>query len=143
MSTTRRNFLSAAAAAPLIVPSRVFGMYAPSNRVTVGMIGMGRQCMAVNWKQFEKMPDVAVVAVCDVDAWRLERAAAAVPGSKPYRDYREILADKSIDAVMISTPDQWHVPISIDAVRAGKDVSCEKPLTRCIAEGRRFRLQFL
>jgi predicted dehydrogenase len=111
-------------------------MYAPSNRVTVGMIGMGRQAMAVNWKQFERMRDVAVVAVCDVDAWRLEQAAAAVPGSKPYRDYRDVLADKSIDAVMISAPDHWHVPISMDAIKAGKDVSCEKPLTRCIGEGR-------
>jgi predicted dehydrogenase len=132
---TRRSFLFGTA--PLFVPSSVFGHYAPSNRVTVGMIGMGRQAMAVNWKQFQKMPDVAVVAVCDVDAWRLGQAASAVPGSKAYRDFREVLADKSIDAVMISTPDHWHVPMSMEAVKAGKDVSCEKPLTRCIGEGRK------
>jgi len=102
---SRRSFLFGTA--PLLVPSSVFGLYAPSNRVTVGMIGMGRQAMAVNWKQFEGMREVAVVAVCDVDAWRLEQAASAVPGSKPYRDFRELLADKSIDGVMISAPDHW------------------------------------
>ena len=115
---SRRSFL--VGTAPLLVPSSVFGWYAPSNRVTIGMIGMGRQAMSVNWKQFEKMRDVAVVAVCDVDAWRLEQAARAVPGSKPYRDFRELLADKSIDGVMISAPDHWHVPISMEAVKAGK-----------------------
>ncbi len=131
----RRNFIFGTA--PLFVPSSVFGMYAPSKRVNIGMIGMGRQTMSVNWPQFKKMPDVAVVAVCDVDAWRLEEAANAIPGSKPYRDFRELLADKSIDGVMIAAPDHWHVPMSMEAVLAGKDVSCEKPLTRCIGEGRK------
>jgi predicted dehydrogenase len=135
VSSTRRDFLLSAA--PLLAPRSLFGAAAPSGRVTVGMIGMGRQAMAVNWRQFQKMPDVAVVAICDVDRWRLEQAAAQIPGARSYRDYRELLADKSIDAVMISTPDHWHVPMSIDAVKAGKDVSCEKPLTRTIAEGRR------
>lgn len=132
---TRRRWVMAAGA-PLLVPRTVFGAAAPSNRVTVGMIGLGRQAMLVNWKQFQKMPDVAVVAVCDVDRWRLEQAAEEIKGSKPYHDFRELLADKSIDAVMISTPDHWHVPMSMEAIKAGKDVSCEKPLTRTIAEGR-------
>ncbi|MBS1876779.1 MAG: Gfo/Idh/MocA family oxidoreductase [Acidobacteria bacterium] len=137
---TRRGLLTAAA--PLFIPAGVFGRFAPSNRVTVGMIGVGRQCVQVNLKQFLAMPDVRVVAVCDVDAWRLERAREQVdqaygkPGCKAVRDFREVLADQSIDAVMISTPDHWHVPMSIAAVEAGKDVSCEKPLTRTIAEGR-------
>lgn len=139
----RRAWL-AASAAPLIVPASAlgFGRPSPSNRVTVAMIGVGRQTVQVNLKQLLAMPDVDVVAVCDVDSWRLGRAKAQVEqaykktGCKTYADYRELLADKSIDGVMIATPDHWHVPMSLDAVRAGKDVSCEKPLTRTIAEGR-------
>ena len=144
---TRRQFI--ASAAPLIVPATTFGAYAPSNRVTVGMIGFGRQTVQINAKQFFKMPDVQVVAVCEVDAWRLGNAKKAVEdnyaaqnrsgtykGCATYLDFRELLADRSIDAVLISTPDHWHVPMSIEAVKAGKDVSCEKPLTRTIAEGR-------
>jgi len=121
----------------------VFGAGAPSNRITVGLIGVGRQCLQVNLKQFVSMPDVRVAAVCDVDSWRMENARKQVDlaygghGCRTFRDYKDLLADKSIDAVMISTPDHWHVPMSIDAAEAGKDVSCEKPLTRSIAEGRR------
>lgn len=137
---TRRAWL----AAPLIVPASALGLGkpSPSNRITVGMIGVGRQTVQVNLKQLLAMPDVDVVAVCDVDSWRLERAKAQVEqaynktGCRTFRDYKELLADKSIDAVMIATPDHWHVPMSLDAVKAGKDVSCEKPLTRTIAEGR-------
>ncbi|HWQ54009.1 MAG TPA: Gfo/Idh/MocA family oxidoreductase [Bryobacteraceae bacterium] len=131
---SRRGLL--AGAAPLFVPASVFGRNAPSNRVNVGMIGVGRQAVIVNLKQFLEMPEVQVAAFCDVDSWRLEQAHKKVPAAKTYRDFRELLADKSIDAVMISTPDHWHVPMSIAAVNAGKDVSCEKPLTRSIAEGR-------
>ena len=126
----------------LYVPAALLGKAAPSNRVTVGMIGAGRQMVQVNLKQFLAMPDVEVVAVCDVDSWRLDNAKRQVEegygkkGCAAYKDYRELLADKSIDAVMVSTPDHWHVPMSIDAMKAGKDVSCEKPLTRSIAEGR-------
>ena len=106
------------------------------------MIGVGRQTVMVNLKQFFAMPEVQVVAVCDVDAWRLDNAkrqvedATGAKGCKTYRNYKELLHDKSIDAVMIATPDHWHVPMCMDAVKAGKDVSCEKPLTRFIAEGR-------
>jgi predicted dehydrogenase len=131
---TRRAFL--------YVPAALLGRAAPSKRITVGMIGVGRQTVFVNLKQFLAMPDVEVVAVCDVDSWRLENARAQVEesygkkGCAAYKDYRELLADKSIDAVMVSTPDHWHVPMSIDAMKAGKDVACEKPLTRSIGEGR-------
>lgn len=128
--------------APLIAPARALGAYAPSNRVNVGVIGVGRQTVFVNLKQFLAMPEVQVTAVCDVDAWRLDNAKRQVEegsgskGCRTYRDYQELLADKSIDAVMVATPDHWHVPISMDAVKAGKDVACEKPLTRYIGEGR-------
>ena len=153
---TRRGFLrnsvgavAGAAMAPTIVPASVFGADAPSSRITVGMIGMGRQAYYSNVKTFLGFSDVQVVAVCDVDAWRLENARKAVDeyyakGQRSgafkdcsvYRDYRDLLARQDIDAVMISTPDHWHVPMAIDAAVAGKDISCEKPLTLCIAEGR-------
>src|SRR4029079_8761012 len=94
--------------------------------------------------------DVQVVAVCDVDEWRMNFAkekvdafyaekspAGSYKGCATISDFRELLARRDIDAVMISTPDHWHVPIAMAAVRAGKDVCCEKTLTRSIAEGRR------
>ncbi len=151
--TFLRNSLSAAAGAallsPTVVPSSAFGASAPSNRVTVGMIGMGRQAYYSNVKSFLSFPDVQVVAVCDVDAWRLEngrkavedyyaknRSSGAFKGCAVFRDFRDLLARPDIDAVMVSTPDHWHVPISIAAAQAGKDISCEKPVTLCIEEGR-------
>ena len=126
----------------LVCAAPLFGRSAPSNQVTVGVIGVGRQTVQVNLKQFLSMPEVRVVAVCDVDQWRLENAVRQVDtaygqkGCAAYRDFRELLADKSIDAVMVATPDHWHVPMSMEAVKAGKDVTCEKPLTRSIGEGR-------
>lgn len=151
--TFLRNSLGAAAGtallAPTIVPASVLGANAPSNRVTIGMIGMGRQAYYSNVKSFLGFPDVQVVAACDVDAWRLEnarkavedryakdRAAGTFRGCGTFRDFRDLLARPEIDAVMVSTPDHWHVPIALAAVKAGKDVSCEKPLTLSIAEGR-------
>jgi myo-inositol 2-dehydrogenase/D-chiro-inositol 1-dehydrogenase len=151
--TFLRNSIGAAAGAallaPTIVPASVLGADAPSNRVTIGMIGMGRQAYYSNVKSFLGFPDVQVVAVCDVDAWRLQnarqavedryakdRAAGTFRGCGTFHDFRDLLARPEIDAVMVSTPDHWHVPIAIAAVKAGKDVSCEKPLTLSIAEGR-------
>jgi myo-inositol 2-dehydrogenase / D-chiro-inositol 1-dehydrogenase len=146
MSITRRELLFAA---PLAVPALTGRRAAAAERITVAMLGMGRQSVYINVKQLLDMPDVQVVAVCDIDSWRLANAKRQVDefyarkspsgtyrGCRAYADYREVLADKSIDAVMIGVPDHWHVPMSIEAVKAGKDVSCEKPLTRCIAEGR-------
>jgi predicted dehydrogenase len=156
-SLTRRTFLrnsmgaiiGAALLSPAKVPASVLGVNAPSNRITIGMIGMGRQAYYSNVKSFLSFPDVQVVAVCDADAWRLENGRNAVEqhyakdqpsgafrGCAVYRDFRDLLERTDIDAVMISTPDHWHVPMAIAAAKAGKDISCEKPLTRCIAEGR-------
>jgi predicted dehydrogenase len=83
-------------------------------------------------------PDVQVLAVCDVDAGHREKAGktAGLSPKAGYNDFRELLARNDIDTVIISTPDHWHVPIAVAAVRAGKDVFCEKPLTLTIAEGR-------
>ncbi len=155
---SRRSFLqcataalTAAFAAPTIIPSTALGggAVAPSNRITVGFIGTGRQCVYANIPGFLAEPDAQAVAVCDVDAWRLARAARQIEefyakrqptgrfqGCAAFRDWRELLARRDIDAVMISTPDHWHVPMAIAALRASKDVACEKPLTRSIAEGR-------
>jgi myo-inositol 2-dehydrogenase / D-chiro-inositol 1-dehydrogenase len=145
MVLTRRTFILGAGGAAACL----LGKAKPNSRITVGVIGVGRQTVQVNLKQFLTMPDVQVVAVCDVDAWRLANAKAQVEnayskqatigrykGCTTYKDFRELLAAKSIDAVFIGTPDHWHVPMSIEAIKAGKDVSCEKPLMRCIAEGR-------
>ena len=114
------------------------------------MIGVGRQAKYYNVKQFLEMPDVQIVAVCDVDSWRLANAKQQVEeayaknkptgtykGCDTYRDFQEILARRDIDAVMISTPDHWHVPMALAAFEAGKDVSLEKPITRSIGEGRK------
>lgn len=139
-------------AAPLIVPARVLGAQgtAPSNRLRIGLIGLGRQALQINLPPFLLFPDTEVVALCDVDTWRLDQAqrkvaehharqstAAPRPPCTAHGDFRELLARPNVDAVMISTPDHWHVPMALAAIRAGKDVSCEKPLTRSIAEGRR------
>lgn len=156
---SRRAFLkrvggvSAALTAPVIVPTSVFGAdgtIAPSNRITIGFIGMGRQALAANIPGFLHQPDAQVVAVCDVDSWRMGRAKQQVEdfyaknqssgtfkGCAALSDWRDLIARKDIDAVMISTPDHWHVVMAMAALKAGKDVSCEKPLTRNIAEGRK------
>jgi myo-inositol 2-dehydrogenase / D-chiro-inositol 1-dehydrogenase len=155
-TVTRRNFLKtagAACAAPLVIPGSAMGLDgkpAPSQRINVGMIGVGRQAKLFNVKQFLTMPDVQILAVCDVDSWRLangkqqveegyakSQPAGRYKGCDTYKDFREVLGRKDIDAVMISTPDHWHVPIALAALAAGKDVSLEKPITRCIGEGRK------
>ena len=148
---SRRRFLGTmgALAAPAVVPASVFGAGAPSERIGIGMIGMGRQARYANLKPFLHSPDTVVLAVCDADAWRManarqdvekhyaaRKASGSYKGCAACRDFRDLLERDDIDAVMISTPDHWHVPMAIAAVRAGKDISVEKPLTLSIAEGR-------
>lgn len=128
-------------AAPMILPSRLFGDDAPGRKITLGCIGVGTHGTGVNLKTFLAQPDARVLAVCDVFTSRRDNALAMVNktyGNQDCRavaDFREILADKSIDAVVISTPDHWHVPMSLMALAAGKDVFCEKP-TLTIDQGR-------
>ncbi|MEX2213063.1 MAG: Gfo/Idh/MocA family oxidoreductase [Phycisphaeraceae bacterium] len=132
---------SAALAFPLYLPSRLFGENAPSKQITLGFIGVGLHGLGHNLNQTLQQPDAKVLAVCDVYASRAEKAQRYVKSRdksedcKTYSDFREVLARKDIDAVVISTPDHWHVPLSLAAARAGKDVFCEKP-TLTIAEGR-------
>ncbi|MFB0553702.1 MAG: Gfo/Idh/MocA family protein [Phycisphaerae bacterium] len=144
MILTRRQFVKSSAVAagaviawPTIVPSSVFGADAPSNRITIGCIGMGGKGTS-NMKGFKGMSGCEVVAVCDADVKHMVQAgqAAGLTASSCYTDFRDVLARDDIDAVSIATPDHWHVPISVAAVRAGMDVFCEKPLTLTIGEGR-------
>ncbi len=131
-----------AGVAPLAVPARVFGAKAPSDRITLGFIGVGGHGGSYNLPSFLVLDDARAVAVCDVFASRRKAAKESVDkhygdhGCREFADFRELLAQPDIDAVVISTHDVWHVPISIRAVEAGKDVMCEKP-TLTIAEGRK------
>ncbi len=144
----RRTFLKQAVAGvalPYFVrPSALgkAGTVAASERITLGMIGTGSHGRDMNLRSFLSFDDARVVAVCDVDRAQVEIARGMVNGKygnqdcAVYRDFREVLARADIDAVMISTPDHWHVPIAIAAANAGKDVECEKP-TLTVEEGRR------
>ena len=144
-----RAAVAAAIGAPCVISAGALGAAAPSRRIAVGCIGMGRQAVYSNVRFFLGQGDCQVVAVCDVDAWRLEQAkrqvekhyagrsaSGAFSGCAAVGDFRDVLARRDIDAVMISTPDHWHVPMAVMAARAGKDICCEKPLTLNIAEGR-------
>ena len=136
-------------AAPAFVPASVLGRSSPSNRINVAMIGVGRQTVGVNIPQLLESRNAQIVAVCDVDSWRLTMARKQVNdfyaqdkgsgynGCAGYDDYRDVLRRADIDAVMISTPDHWHIPMAIDAARAGKHISLEKPLGTCIDHGRK------
>jgi len=141
--TPRRSFLKGAAvgsAAAVFCPSmnRAFGFQSPSERPVFATIGLRNQGWTITDKSF-KFADFAALA--DVDANVLGTNVEKTEkkqGRKPdaYKDYRSILDRKDIDAVMIATPDHWHTKIAIEAMYAGKDVYCEKPLTLTIAEGK-------
>ena len=142
-SPTRRHFLrtlAVSAAAPLILPRRLFGAEAPSNMITVGCIGMGWQG-GNNLDSFLGLDDCRVIAVCDVDEKHLKDAMDKVNARygnqdcKGYKDFRELIARKDMDAVAISTPDHWHCIPAIAAANAGKDIFCEKPLSHKLSEG--------
>lgn len=146
---------------PTIVPASVFGKRAPSNRITVGLIGTGRQGQGQNLQGTDlpsigtrvpgllDVPQAQVVAVSDVDSWRMHQAKTTIErfyakqggtptykGCSTHPDFRELIARKDIDAVMIATPDHWHVPMAILAARAKKHISCEKPLSMSVQQGR-------
>lgn len=145
---SRRHFLkttslaTAAAAAPLILPSGLRGQAAPSKRITVGIIGTGNIADGHINTLLGYPESVRVLAVCDVDRDRRDYAASRVnasyggTGCASYNDFRELNRRTDIDAVWICTPDHWHALIAIDAMRHGKDVYIEKPMTLTIEEGR-------
>jgi len=140
--------LGAAVALPTVVPSTVFGAAAPSRRITMGMIGMGGQ-MGGHFRAMLGRSDVQVLAVCDVDRTKRENgkaqaqsayaqaaASGTYKGCDAYLEYERVCERPDIDAVLICTPDHWHAAISLAAIKAGKDVYCEKPMTLTIREGR-------
>jgi predicted dehydrogenase len=129
-ATTRRTFLTALSAASY---TRIAGA---NDRVQVGFIGYGL-IGGEHVRDFKKQSDADLIALCDVYQPRLEQGVAACGGStRSYSDFRKLLDDKDIQAVVVSTPDHWHALMTIMACAAGKDVYVEKPLTLFIREGR-------
>src|SRR5262249_14139844 len=139
-STTRRGFLqsaataSAALAVPTVLPAHVLGRQgtAPSEKITLGVIGIGPRGPS-DPKAMLGFPDVGCVAIAEVQARRREAGKKPVDGHygnadcRVYRDFRELLGRKDVDAVLIATGDRWHARASILAAKAGKDVYSEKP----------------
>jgi len=153
-TVSRREFLSntikasALLALPSIVPSSVFGRNAPSNRINIGAIGAGRISRIHDMPGVWRQDYAQIVAVCDLDSTRAEEGKKLVndyytkrdgkpfDGVQVYTDYRELLKNKDIDAVLISTPDHTHAMIGAAAARAKKHMYMQKPASLTIAEGR-------
>ncbi|HUP13281.1 MAG TPA: Gfo/Idh/MocA family oxidoreductase, partial [Niastella sp.] len=160
---SRRKFLSntvktaagtaLAANFPMIVPASVFGKNAPSNLINIASIGCGRISITHDMTAIAKCSGARIMAVCDIDKNRAAAGPAAVKSNyekaqqfngglkgdweiKVYHDYKELLTNKDIDAVHISTPDHQHAVIGVHAVNAGKDVYLQKPASLTIEEGR-------
>ena len=151
---SRRRFLQTSLGAatvagfPAIVPARVLGQMAPSKQINVGAIGVGRISRGHDLPAILKNDCARVMAVCDLDANRVvdgkkfvndfyaKKTGKAYDGVTGYASYHELLANKDIDAVVISTPDHQHAILAVAAVRAGKDVYLQKPASLTIAEGR-------
>jgi predicted dehydrogenase len=155
LAYSRRDFVKTAAVAtaaigfPTIVPSSVFGKNAPSNMINVGQIGCGRIATVHDLKTTLRFDDVRVIAIADFDGVRQDLGKKFVLDSykaktgkdnfvdvKLYDHYQELIANKDIDAVQISTPDHWHAQVAIEAALAGKHIYCQKPTSLTIEEGR-------
>ncbi len=133
---------------PTIVPASVFGKNAPSNRLNIAAIGVGRISRDHDMAETLKYDNARIMAVCDVDGKRLadgkkyvndyysKKQGKPYDGVTMYSDHRELLLNKDIDGVLISTPDHSHAYLGIHAVEAGKDVYLQKPASLTIAEGR-------
>jgi predicted dehydrogenase len=140
-SPDRRNFLKTAGAAALTTSLFTGRLRGANDKTRVGFIGMGKMGRS-NLYFALHTENVEVPAVCDVFERNLDLAVDttkkyAPSPAKAYKDFREILADKSIDAVCISTPDHWHAYMTVEACKAGKDVYVEKPISVTIDEGRK------
>ncbi|WP_270088193.1 Gfo/Idh/MocA family protein [Sphingobacterium sp. SYP-B4668] len=159
MSYSRREFvktgvLGAAASVaaigfPTIVPASVFGKNAPSNKINIGQIGCGRIAITHDLVETFKHGNAHIMAIADVDRYRLESGKKMVEGwytkktgsstyvdVQMYDNYQDLIANKDIDAVIISTPDHWHAQPAIEAALAGKHIYLQKPTSLTIEEGR-------
>lgn len=138
MAINRKDFLKVAGGAALftIIPRQVLGgagFVAPSDQLTKGIIGVGGM-----GRGHYDYANTRLVAVCDVDSKRLADGVKAAPGKvEAYSDYRKLIADPNVDIVHIATPPHWHGIMAVEAANAGKDIWCEKPMTRTIGEGKR------
>ena len=134
---------------PSIVPASVVGKNAPSNKINIGQIGCGRIARQHDLIDTMAFNNANVMAVCDVDTNRMKdgkllvdqfyqkkKEKANYKGTKMYEDYRKMLINKDIDAVLISTPDHWHSQPAIEAAMAGKDIYLQKPTSLTVKEGR-------
>ncbi len=155
----RRKFINktvlgtaAAIGFPTIVPAHVLGKDAPSNKINIGQIGCGRIARDHDLPDTMRFDDARLMAVCDLDSKRLNDAKVFVDNFykkktgkdkfvdvKMYGDYREMLINKDIDAVIISTPDHWHSQPAMEAALAGKDIYLQKPTSLTIKEGQQLR----
>lgn len=155
----RRNFINktalgtvAAVGFPSIVPASVLGKDAPSNKINIGQIGCGRIARDHDIRDTIRFDNARYVAVCDLDSKRVADAKVLVDSyykektgkdkymdTKMYGDYREMLANKDIDAVVISTPDHWHSQPAMEAAMAGKDIYLQKPTSLTVKEGQQLR----
>ncbi|EAR00907.1 Gfo/Idh/MocA family protein [Maribacter sp. HTCC2170] len=137
---------------PSIVPAHVLGKDAPSNKINIGQIGCGRIAKDHDIRDTIQFDSARYVAVCDVDSKRAENAKVQVDkfysektgkkkymDTKIYGDYREMLLNKDIDAVVISTPDHWHSQPAMEAALAGKDIYLQKPTSLTVKEGQQLR----
>ena len=154
METNRRQFIkhtlgaTALLSMPTIVPTTVFGKTAPSNKINIAQIGCGRIARSHDLPETMKYDTTRVIAVSDMDSKRLKEGKQFVEewyvnnkgkkyvDVKMYGDYREMLQNRDIEAVIISTPDHWHAQPAIEAALAGKDIYLQKPATLTIPEGR-------
>ena len=147
MNVTRRGFMKTAGVAagamtafPTIIPSTVLGQNAPSKVLTVACVGVGGMGLSHITQMLDR-ETVRIVAVADVDAFHQKRAAQIINkkyGTQDCRmtgDFRELTRAKDVDLITVATPDNWHALTAIDAIRNGKDVFVEKPLTLTIREG--------
>lgn len=152
----RRKFLSKTALGtaamvgfPSVVPASVLGKNAPSNKINIGQIGCGRIARSHDLTETMAFDVANVMAVCDLDSNRMKDGKVLVDkfyqekngksnysGTKMYEDYRDMLNDKDIDAVMISTPDHWHAQPAMEAAMSGKDIYLQKPTSLTVDEGR-------